>query len=61
MTANYLRFLAFLVSGSYAPVVLMPRVLRYINNIVHDLYVIIMMLRMMVKLLMDGGISQRYD
>ncbi len=24
MTANYLRFLAFLVSGSYAPVVLMP-------------------------------------
>ncbi len=24
-TANYLRFLAFLVSGSYAPVVLMPR------------------------------------
>jgi hypothetical protein len=25
MTDNYLRFLAFLVSGSYAPVVLMPR------------------------------------
>jgi hypothetical protein len=28
-TANYLRFLAFLVSGAYAPVVLMPRLLRY--------------------------------
>jgi hypothetical protein len=28
MTANYLRFLAFLVSGSYTPVVLMNRVLR---------------------------------
>ncbi len=27
-TANYLRFLAFLVSGSYAPVVLMPHLLR---------------------------------
>jgi hypothetical protein len=27
-SANYLRFLAFLVSGSYAPVVLMPRLLR---------------------------------
>jgi hypothetical protein len=27
-TANYLRFLAFLVRGSYAPVFLMPRLLR---------------------------------
>jgi hypothetical protein len=27
-TANYLRFLAFLVSGSYAPVVLMPQLPR---------------------------------
>jgi hypothetical protein len=27
-TAKYLRFLAFLVSGSYAPVVLMPCPLR---------------------------------
>jgi hypothetical protein len=25
MTANYLRFLAILVSGAYAPMVLMPR------------------------------------
>ncbi len=30
-TANYLRFLAFLVSGSYAPVVLMSCLLRYTN------------------------------
>jgi hypothetical protein len=29
-TANYLRFSAFLVSGSYAPVILMPRPLRYV-------------------------------
>ncbi len=28
MTANYLRFLAILVSGRYAPVVIMPRVIR---------------------------------
>jgi hypothetical protein len=27
-TANYLRFLAILVSGAYAPVVLMPRQIR---------------------------------
>jgi hypothetical protein len=27
-TANYLSFFAFLVSGSYAPVVLMPRLQR---------------------------------
>jgi hypothetical protein len=27
-TANYLRFLAILVSGSYAPVVIMPRRIR---------------------------------
>ncbi len=32
-TANYLRFLAFLVRGSYAPVVLMPRPLRYLKDI----------------------------
>ncbi len=32
-TANYLRFLAFLVSGSYAPVVLMPHLLQYFANI----------------------------
>ena len=36
-TANYLRFLAILVSGAYAPVVLMPRRIRqysieYINT-----------------------------
>ncbi len=29
-TANYLRFSAILVSGSYAPVVLMPRRIRYV-------------------------------
>jgi hypothetical protein len=29
-TANYLRFLAFLVSVSYAPMFLMPRLLWYL-------------------------------
>jgi hypothetical protein len=29
-TANYLRFLAILVSGAYALVVLMPRQIRYL-------------------------------
>jgi hypothetical protein len=29
MTASYLRFLAYLVSVSYAPVFLMPRLLWY--------------------------------
>ncbi len=32
-TANYLRFLAILVSGAYAPVVLMPRQTRYQFNV----------------------------
>jgi hypothetical protein len=31
MTANYLRFLAFLVSVSYAPVFLLPCLLRYLQ------------------------------
>jgi hypothetical protein len=30
-TANYLRFLAYLVSVSYALVFLMPCLLRYVN------------------------------
>jgi hypothetical protein len=30
MTANYLRFLAYLVSASYAPVFLMPHLLWYL-------------------------------
>jgi hypothetical protein len=31
-TANYLRFLAFLMSGSYAPLVLIPRLQWYISG-----------------------------
>ncbi len=30
---NYLRFLAYLVSVSYAPVFLMPRLQRYMRNV----------------------------
>jgi hypothetical protein len=34
MTANYLRFLANLVSVSFAPVFLMPSLLRYLSSTV---------------------------
>jgi hypothetical protein len=37
-TANYLRFLAFLVNGSYAPVVLMPR-LQWYNTTIYSILI----------------------
>jgi hypothetical protein len=36
MTANYLRFLAILVSGVYAPVVLMPRQIRWVGRLIQE-------------------------
>jgi hypothetical protein len=53
-TAKYLIFLAILVSGSYAPVVLMPRPLR-LFFVLHTYLVYNTLVRLVVSVFGCGG------